>query len=475
LRRFALPAVLACAVALVLPLAASASSRMYFGFQDDQSFRFVPDRTQVLDRAQATGATVLRVTVEWVTVAPTRPANAADSFDPAYRLDDVDEVVRDAQARGIEVLLTIWGTPSWANGGKGPNFAPSNMNDLRSFARALASRYSGNISGFPYVRFWSVWNESNLEQFLAPQFNAKGKSVAPQTYARLYQAAYSGIKSGNPSALVGIGETSPRGRDKPSPGAAQDSHSPGKFAELVAKANRRLKFDAWAEHPYATAVTARPTQKVKWPNVTLGNLRQFETNLDRVFRRKNIPVWITEYGYQTRPQRPDGVSYSTQSAYAKQAFAIARNDPRVGMFVWFIFRDSPKGTGSQWQYAGGVVDSSNNAKPAFSALASLGAGVDARNVILKVKGGTGNPAVSFPALELKARNQTGAGVGLDYQITVNGRNVGQAVALAPIQKSGWITFNPQVSVSKGSQVRLQVTATDIHGGSVKRTITLVGV
>ena len=46
---------------------------------------------------------------------------ATDSFDPAYKFGDVDEFVRNAQVRGLEVLITLWGTPTWANGGKKPN------------------------------------------------------------------------------------------------------------------------------------------------------------------------------------------------------------------------------------------------------------------------------------------------------------------------------------------------------------------
>ena len=50
-------------------------------------------------------------------------------------------------------------------------------------------RYSGRFSGYPFVRFYSIWNESNLQLFLAPQFDAKGKSVAPRNYAKLAAAA----------------------------------------------------------------------------------------------------------------------------------------------------------------------------------------------------------------------------------------------------------------------------------------------
>ena len=184
-----------------------------------------------------------------------------------------------------------------------------------------------------------IWNESNLGLFLSPQFNSKGQIVSPAAYAKLAAAGYAGIKAGSSKALVAIGETSSNGRDKPKAGSS-DSVRPGTFAEGVAKANKNLKFDAWAQHPYPVPVNQKPTQKVKWPNVALTSLPQFETSLDKWFGRKNIPVWITEYGNETKPGEPTGVTESQQATYLPQAIDIAKKDPRVPMFVWFVMRDS---------------------------------------------------------------------------------------------------------------------------------------
>ena len=89
----------------------------------------------------------------------------------------------------------------------------------------LAARYNGTHPGFGVVTRFSVWNEPNLEQFLTPQFEGT-KIVSPATYAKLYMAAYNGIKAGNPHALVAAGETSNRGRNKPDPGLS-DSRRAG--------------------------------------------------------------------------------------------------------------------------------------------------------------------------------------------------------------------------------------------------------
>ena len=57
-------------------------------------------------------------------VAKSRPAHATDPNDPAYDWDLYDRTVNYAQQAGVHVLFSIYGTPSWANGGRGPNSHP---------------------------------------------------------------------------------------------------------------------------------------------------------------------------------------------------------------------------------------------------------------------------------------------------------------------------------------------------------------
>ena len=126
--------------ASVVASTASAANRMWVGFHDDPSFRWANDRTERIQASARVGPSVIRLLVHWNQVAPTRPTQPADPFDPAYKFDDVDEFVRNAQQRGIEVLITLWGSPTWANGGQTPKFMPRNVNDFQSFARVRKRR-----------------------------------------------------------------------------------------------------------------------------------------------------------------------------------------------------------------------------------------------------------------------------------------------------------------------------------------------
>ena len=409
--RVARLAAVVAAVAAVAAAAAQAAPRMPIGFQDDPNFRWNSDRVAVLDKAAQSGATVIRVTVYWNRVAATRPANGANPFDPAYNFTDLDDVVRRAQADGLDVLLTLWGTPSWA--AAKPNLLPKRLADFQNFARAVAYRYSGHFIGYPFVRYFSVWNEPNLNQFLAPQYDSKGRAVSPASYAKLFRSAYAGIKAGNRLALVAAGETSPRGREKPLHSAAlQDTLSPGTFARLLAQQKPRIKFDAWAHHPYPSSPNLGPSAKSAWPNVVLSNLRQFETSLDTWFGRKNTPIWITEYGFQTTPpSKLKATTYAQQAAFLQQTLTTVRADPRVQMFIWFVFGDSP---GSSW--ASGLLEQNGGAKPAYGVWTAQAPSFDPRRGEVDVHG-AGNPAVKLSVPELAARSGVGSPVSVHYVVT----------------------------------------------------------
>jgi len=460
---------LASLAAVLLVPAATAADRMWVGFQDDPMFRWDDLRTGALDRARDNEASVIRTIVDWTKVAPQRPAQATDPFDPAYQFGDVDELVRNAQQRGIEVLITLWGTPGWANGGQKPQAMPSNIADFQNFARAIASRYSGRYPGYPFVRFYTIWNESNLATFLVPQFNAAGKIVSPANYAKLARAGISGIKAGNRKALVAIGETSSNGRDKKRPGLT-DTVAPATFMKGVAAALRGVRFDAYAHHPYPFPVNQKPTQLVRYPNVTLRSMPRFEKDLDAAFRRKNIPIWITEYGSETRPGEPKGVTEAQQAAYIPQAIALAKADKRVQMFVWFVMEDS---NGSLWQ--SGIYRLNGVAKPGQRTFDRAARGLSPVNGKLTVKGGTRNPLVTTYLREYCANNAVGTRVGYTVRAYLGTRLV------AVDQGAGALGIDCTVpvrvvglTVAKKRTYRVTVTANTLTTAEILRTITIVG-
>ena len=448
--RFALLAL--TAFLMIGAASASAQPRMPIGFFDDPTFRWSADRIDNLQRASADGASIIHTTANWAALAPTRPADASDGDDPAYKLADLDELVQRASSFGLRVMINVTGTPGWANGNKKPNVMPTKVGDLQAFARMLATRYNG-LHGKGYVGLWSVWNEPNLQQFLSPQYVGT-KIVSATNYAKLYKAAYAGIKAGNKGAQVAIGETSAQGRDKPSTGSSQ-TVSPGNFAKLLSKV-KGLKFDAWAHHPYPTAPGAKPTEKVRYPNVTLSTMPKFEKDLHTWFKR-TVPIWITEYGHETKPGEKKGVSLSTQAAYAKQALGIARKDPNVQMFIWFTFRDS---SGNPWQ--SGLLQPSGGAKPSYSAFGSVARQTD--GVTTNVRAGRAvSVTMYFPVLSYY--NSAGTQCGVTYWITDGKKTVAVAQPAVALRGNQTLVFPTTFKPVKNHLYTVKAIANDPNGHS----------
>jgi Glycosyl hydrolase catalytic core len=376
---------IAIAVALTALLAAtaqpaSASRYLRVGIYDEAQILFGPTQLTF-----ATFRTLhvqeLRLDLYWggpYGVAKRRPAHATNPADPAYDWELYDRTVRFAQRYGMHVLFTIYGTPSWANGGRGLNRVPTVGTDLRNFALAAAKRYGGSYADasgvtLPAVKDWLAWNEPNNPIFLAPQYRKTATGWTIQSavdYAKICNAIYTGVHATLfAGERVGCGVTAPRGNNNPS--TTRPSVSPLAFLRAVKKAGLKT-FDAWAHHPYYAGPTDQPTTKPVTAKgapataVTLGNINDLIKEVTRLYGNKRI--WLTEYGYQTNPpDRLFGVSYAKQAAYLKQAFAIARKNPRIDMMLWFLLKDEPNVTG--WQ--SGLETARGVKKPSFAAFQHL--------------------------------------------------------------------------------------------------------
>ena len=188
MKKLALVSSLICALAACAATTAgtaSASPGVLYGLQDDAWLRYdysgsLTDRVLKL---KAMGVGIVRFTLHWNEVAPTKPKNASDPNDPAYDWAAYDEIFKTLTAYKIKILVTLYGTPKWANGGRAPNWAPTSAASMSAFAYA-AQRH------FTYVRYWTVWNEPNKALFLRPT------SAAVYT-TRLLNPAYASLHRAN--------------------------------------------------------------------------------------------------------------------------------------------------------------------------------------------------------------------------------------------------------------------------------------
>ena len=103
-----------------------------------------------------------------------------------------------------------------------------------------------------------------------------------------------------------------------------------------------LDADGYAHHAYTTAKGPRFVPH-DTRDVTLGVLSRLERALDRAGKAgalpRGLPVYLTEFGIQSRPDRIQGVSFAKQAAYLSIAEHMAYVNPRVRSFSQYLMSD----------------------------------------------------------------------------------------------------------------------------------------
>jgi hypothetical protein len=327
---------LACLLLVVpasAPPQASAAPSFRFGIQDDAWLEFGPgtvdQRVATLDRL---GVDVVRITLDWPRIEAVRGE---------YDWSREDALLHALRNHGLIPLVTILGTPAWANGGQGANWAPLSSDAMVQFGTAAAERYR-------FVRYWLIWNEPNQRRWLRP--------VSPSVYvSRLLNPAYTAIKAVIPGAKIGGGVTAPRG--------GSGGMSPLAFLRGMRRAGGKI--DAYAHHPYPLRPAETPTAGGcgHCETVTMATLGRLLNEVGRTYPKAR--VWLTEYGYQTNP--PDrflGVSPAKQARYLAEAARRAAVLPRVDLLVHYLYRDEP--ALGRWQ--SGLTTVRGQPKPALAAV-----------------------------------------------------------------------------------------------------------
>ena len=205
-------------------------------------------------------------------------------------------------------------------------------------------------------------------------------------YRRMLDAAWGGLaRTGHRHDTVLIGETAAYGASHKGYGASMDPlvfiralycvdgrYRPLRGAAATAVGcpasgargafvrSHPALFDApgWAHHPYD--FTKAPSFRRSDPNAaTLSGLSHLETALNKVFgaygKRTRIPLYITEWGVQSRGPSPYvAFSQAQQAEYINEGEYMAFKDPRVRSFSQFLFTDAapntaaPQGSKAYW-------------------------------------------------------------------------------------------------------------------------------
>jgi hypothetical protein len=383
-RRWAVVCVAALAV-LSAATAHGASHPLVTGLYMDSGDEAGADPNVVFKRAVGLGIGVARFTVYWGEVAPrTLPDSwqPADPADPHYDWIVIDEKVKRAVAAGLQPLITIMQAPKWAQdapAAKPPNSRLPNADDFARFAKAIATRYSGNFQDLPRVRYWQAWNEPNISLYLVPQLK-DGKPVSPAWYRQMLNAFYDavhGVRADNVVVSAGLAPfhdiTTEVTDQDPDWGPLSFMRGLLCLSEtLQPTCDQKAKFDVWAQHPYTSG---GPQHKAVLPNdVSLGDLPKVRKVLaaaqraGHIVSRGQLGFWVTEFSWDSSPPDPQGVPSNLAARWVAEALYRAWSNG-VTLVTWLALRDEPMDT-SYYQsglYYSGKTIAQDKPKPLLKA------------------------------------------------------------------------------------------------------------
>lgn len=383
---------LICGIGLTLGVPAAPAAPPLTVAMTDGLFASSDEETRDLwlGRARKANVGMIRAGANWGGIAPlVRPAGfrAGDPDDPAYRWEALDRVVRSVAAHDMSLYLTVSGVPTWATGagrprGIPPNAWRPNTTEFRRFAVALGRRYNGRHPDpsrpgrkLPMVRYFEVWNEPNLDIYLAPQWQGR-KAIGAVLYRGLLNAFYAGVKSASPRAMVIAGATAPYG-DEPGGDRIRPVvflrrllclRAPGK---PVKPCRQRPHFDIYSHHSINVGVPTRSALDLRDASTPdLGRIARVLRRAERqrlVFPGGRKPLWNTEMWWDSSPPDPHGVPLRRHARWLQQALWLTwRDGGRVA--TYFQLRDGPPVPDYASSLQSGLYFLDGRPKPALRAM-----------------------------------------------------------------------------------------------------------
>ncbi|MGU3651565.1 cellulase family glycosylhydrolase [Mycolicibacterium sp. A43C] len=291
----------------VVNVAAIVESASTVGMADSNIY-FTDSLEQViehLDLIESLGVKNVRLLVPWIFVQPTDPTGAPVDWEADLDWAKLDQIVYEADRRGMGILGVLQWSPDWATDGPTGSGHPSDVQDFADFAAAVADRYRDKITAY------EVWNEPNASFFWNP--------IDPVEYTRLLQATYTSLKSVSPditvvgavvSATLTWGDATMNAVD---------------FVEAMYAAGADGFFDAISIHPYNFDTKFSEQGDLDWRELMpLFQVQKIRELMDQHQQpgEEQLKIWISEYGLPTSVVTPEKqLAFITDLLNAWQSFS----------------------------------------------------------------------------------------------------------------------------------------------------------
>jgi hypothetical protein len=242
-----------------------------------------------------------------------------------------DEFLSVSRGNQLQVTGVFAYFAPWASsGGDTRTFPVRDMQSWRDFTGGVVAHCAREVS------HWEIWNEPQAFQ----------KNGTPQYYAAMVREAYDAGKKSDPKAQFGITVANF--------GVA--------YLDQALKAGAADHFDYLCVHPYENVdQLLRPGGEVYFLSLA-GSLRRL---LAAHHQRADLPLWITEIGYQA-PIQPDAKKDALQAELLAKVYVLsfAQGFERV---FWFEARGPAYGKGTDH----GLIRPDWSPRPVYTSLKTM--------------------------------------------------------------------------------------------------------
>lgn len=291
-----------------------------------------------------------------------------------YRWSELDQLVAEAQKRGLKILFSV---------ARGPGFSrpepveedgpPGDFAIFRDFMHALSTRYKGRVAAY------ELWNEPNLKR------EWRGHELSAAKFVELVKLGAAGVREGDPDAILISGAPAVTGIDD-----GVEAIDDRRFLHEMIAAGVGELVDAIGVHPYgaanppderaADAAHLRSSYNNHPSFFFLDTLEDYHALLGAAHIDK--PLWVTEFGWPSIEnfgtvntmgwEYARDVTEADQAAYLLRAIALRRDRAWVGPLIIWNLNIAPLLGAERSESAYGLLRPDGSERPAYQQLRGVG-------------------------------------------------------------------------------------------------------
>lgn len=284
---------------------------------------------ETLDAVAAHGLVWVRQRFPWGALEP-QPGR--------FEWERADRIVAAAQARGLQMIAVLDGSPAWARpqAPANPLAPPQDARDFGRFAAAFAARYGNRID------YYQIWDEPNIQPHWSGPVSAAG-------YVSLLREGALAARQADPSARVLAAALAPTLERGPW------NWDEIEFLREMYRAGAAPWFDIVAAQPFG--FEAPPTAWARRDQLNFARVKLLRAEMERVGDGQK-PIWGVRYGWHARATDADAdsiwgdVTPAQQAAWAGGAAARAQREwPWLGALLWATWQPAASPEDPAWGFA----------------------------------------------------------------------------------------------------------------------------